>query len=121
MKKFNVYNSLTNRIEPLIPLKENEISMYVCGPTVYNHPHIGNARPNVVFDVLVKFLRYIGYKVTHMSNLTDVDDKIINEAIAQNVTEQEITKKYIAAYEALRINYQVIEGLMSYNNGITFY
>jgi cysteinyl-tRNA synthetase len=103
MREVKFYNSLTNSLEVFKPIREGEVSIYVCGPTVYNHPHIGNARPNVVFDVLVKFLRYIGYKVTHMSNLTDVDDKIINEAIAQNVTEQEITKKYIAAYEALRI------------------
>ena len=98
MRKINFYNSLTNSMEEFKPLKEGEVSIYVCGPTVYNHPHIGNARPNVVFDVLVKFLRYIGYKVTYMSNLTDVDDKIINEAIKNNVKEKDITDKYIAAY-----------------------
>ena len=85
MREIKFYNSLTNSLEVFKPIQEGEISIYVCGPTVYNHPHIGNARPNVVFDVLVKFLRYVGYKVTHMSNLTDVDDKIINEAIKEGL------------------------------------
>lgn len=98
MREVKFYNSLTNSLEVFKPIREGEVSIYVCGPTVYNHPHIGNARPNVVFDVLVKFLRYIGYKVTHMSNLTDVDDKIINEAIKENCKEKDITDKYIAAY-----------------------
>jgi cysteinyl-tRNA synthetase len=98
MREIKFYNSLTNSMEVFKPLREGEVSIYVCGPTVYNHPHIGNARPNVVFDVLVKFLRYVGYKVTYMSNLTDVDDKIINEAIKENVKEKDITDKYIAAY-----------------------
>ena len=92
------YNSMSNTMEVFKPIKENEVSIYVCGPTVYNHAHIGNARPVVVFDVLTKFFRYIGYKVTHMSNLTDVDDKIINQAIKENCTEKEITDKYAAAY-----------------------
>lgn len=92
------YNSMTNTLETFKPIKENEVSIYVCGPTVYNHAHIGNARPVVVFDVLTKFFRYIGYKVTHMSNFTDVDDKIINQAIKENCSEKEITDKYSKAY-----------------------
>lgn len=92
------YNSMSNAMEVFKPIKENEVSIYVCGPTIYNHAHIGNARPVVVFDVLTKFFRYIGYKVTHMSNLTDVDDKIINQAIKENCSEKEITDKYAAAY-----------------------
>ena len=85
------YNSMSNAMEVFKPIKENEVSIYVCGPTIYNHAHIGNARPVVVFDVLTKFFRYIGYKVTHMSNLTDVDDKIINQAIKENCSDKEIT------------------------------
>ena len=70
MKVFNVYNSLTNKIEPLKPIVENEISMYVCGPTVYGDIHIGNCRPVIVFDVLYRLLTYVGYKVSYMSNIT---------------------------------------------------
>ena len=102
MKKFNVYNSLTNRIEPLNPLKENEISMYVCGPTVYGDAHIGNCRPVIVFDVLYRLLTYIGYKVTYMSNITDVDDKIINKAIEEGVSESVIANRYLDRYLELR-------------------
>lgn len=92
------YNSMTNKVEIFKPIKENEVSIYVCGPTVYNHAHIGNARPVVLFDVLTKFLKYVGYKVTYMSNLTDVDDKIIKQAILENCSEKDITDKYIEAY-----------------------
>ena len=102
MKKFNVYNSLTNKIEPLNPLKENEISMYVCGPTVYGDAHIGNCRPVIVFDVLYRLLTYIGYKVTYMSNITDVDDKIINKAIEEGVNESVIAERYLNRYLELR-------------------
>ncbi len=93
------YNSLTNKVEPFVTLKENEVSMYVCGPTVYNRPHIGNMRPVVVFDVLRRFLSYSGYKVTYVSNYTDVDDKIINAAIKENKTEKELTTFYITEFE----------------------
>ena len=92
------YNSMSNKLEVFKPIKEKEVSIYVCGPTIYNHAHIGNARPVVVFDVLVKFLRYVGYKVKYMSNFTDVDDKIINQAIKENCSEKEITDKYGKAY-----------------------
>ena len=101
------YNSMSNTLETFKPIKENEVSIYVCGPTVYNHAHIGNARPVIVFDVLTKFLRYIGYKVTHMSNFTDVDDKIINQAIKENCSEKEITDKYSKAYLDLLDNLNV--------------
>ena len=92
------YNSLTNKVEPFIPLKEGEVSMYVCGPTVYNHPHVGNMRPVVVFDTLRRFLSYVGYKVTYVSNLTDVDDKIIKAAKEEGITEKELTLKYIQEF-----------------------
>ena len=102
MKTFNVYNSLTNQIEPLKPIRENEISMYVCGPTVYGDIHIGNCRPVIVFDVLYRVLSYIGYKVTYMSNITDVDDKIIKKALEENVSESEIATRYFNNYLKLR-------------------
>lgn len=97
-----LYNSLTQTVEELKPLEEGKVSMYVCGPTVYNYPHIGNARPIVVFDTLKKALEAEGYDVTFVSNYTDVDDKIINKAIEQNTTESEITDTYITAYEDTR-------------------
>ena len=93
------YNSLTNKVEEFHPLKEGEVSMYVCGPTVYNYPHIGNMRPVVVFDTLRRFLTYIGYKVTYVSNFTDVDDKIIKEAKKENKTEKELTEYYIEQFK----------------------
>lgn len=94
-----IYNSLTNKIEEFKPIKENEVSMYVCGPTVYNYAHIGNTRPLIFFDVVDRFFRYMGYKVSHVSNYTDIDDKIIKQAILENVSETEISERYIAAYE----------------------
>ena len=78
--EIRLYNSLTRKIETLNPIKKGEVSMYVCGPTVYNYPHIGNMRPVVTFDTLRRFLEYVGYKVTYVSNFTDVDDKIIKAA-----------------------------------------
>lgn len=97
--KITIYNSLTNKIEEFIPLKEGEVSMYVCGPTVYNYPHIGNMRPVVVFDTLRRFLSYVGYKVTYVSNFTDVDDKIIKQAVLENKTEKELTEYYINEFK----------------------
>ena len=94
-----IYNSLTNKIEVLKPIHEKEISMYVCGPTVYNYVHIGNMRPVVVFDTFRKFLTYIGYNVKYVSNYTDVDDKIIKRAQELNKPESEITEFYIKAFE----------------------
>ena len=93
------YNSLSNKVEEFKPLKEHEVSMYVCGPTVYNYPHIGNMRPVVVFDVLRRFLTYVGYKVTYVSNFTDVDDKIIKQAKKENKTEKELTEFYIKEFK----------------------
>ena len=93
------YNSLSNKVEPFKPLEENKVSMYVCGPTVYNYPHIGNMRPVVVFDVLRRFLTYIGYEVTYVSNFTDVDDKIIKEAKKENKSEKELTEFFIKEFK----------------------
>ncbi|MBS3991420.1 MAG: cysteine--tRNA ligase [Erysipelothrix sp.] len=97
-----LYNSYTGQIEPFIPIKTNEVSMYVCGPTVYNHAHIGNARPIVVFDTLKNILEECGYQVHFVSNYTDVDDKIIVKAQEMNVSEQTITEEFIQSYEKVR-------------------
>ena len=90
-----IYNSLTNKLEDFIPIKENEVSMYVCGPTVYNNLHIGNSRPVIFFDTVARFFKYLGYKVTYVSNFTDIDDKIIKKALEEGVTEKEISTRYI--------------------------
>lgn len=97
-KNIKIYNSLTNSVTELKPIKENEISMYVCGPTVYNHNHIGNARPVIFFDMVKKYLEYVGYKVKMVMNFTDIDDKIIKKAIEENITETEVSEKYIEAF-----------------------
>lgn len=93
---------MAQKVEEFQPLKEKEVSMYVCGPTVYNYPHIGNARPLVVFDTLKRTFQAIGYNVKMVSNYTDVDDKIIKVAKECGVSEKEITEKFIKAYNADR-------------------
>lgn len=90
-----LYNSLTNKIEEFKPIKENEVSMYVCGPTVYSNIHIGNSRPVIFFDTVSRFFKYLGYKVTYVSNFTDIDDKIIKRAKEEGITEKEVSEKYI--------------------------
>jgi len=97
--KINLYNSLTNKVEEFIPQHEGKVSMYVCGPTVYNYPHIGNMRPVVVFDTLRRLFTYLGYDVTYVSNFTDVDDKIIKAAKESKQTEKELTEFFIAEYK----------------------
>ena len=97
-----LYNSKSLQIEDFKPIKEGHVNMYVCGPTVYNYAHIGNARPMVVFDVLKRLFEAEGYTVTYASNFTDVDDKIINKAIEENVDETVIAQRYIDAYQELR-------------------
>ena len=107
-----VYNSLTNKMEDFKPIKKDEISMYVCGPTVYNHMHIGNARPVVFFDTVRRFFEYIGYQVKIVYNFTDIDDKIIQKSIEENKKEDSISEKYIKAYlnacDKIGCNKQVI-------------
>ena len=93
-----IYNTLTRKKEEFKPIEEGKVKMYVCGPTVYNYFHIGNARPFVVFDTLRKYLEYQGYKVKFVQNFTDVDDKIINRAKEEGVTAPEISEKYIEEY-----------------------
>ena len=102
-----IYNTLTKTKEELIPIDKEQIKIYVCGPTVYNFFHIGNARPFVVFDTLRKYLEYRGQKVKFVQNFTDVDDKIINKAKEEGVSATEISEKYIDEYykdaEALNV------------------
>ena len=93
-----IYNSLSQQKEKFVPISEDEVKIYVCGPTVYNFFHLGNARPFVVFDTLRRYLEYIGYKVNFVQNFTDVDDKIINRAKEEGMTAPEISEKYIAEY-----------------------
>lgn len=91
-----IYNTLTKRKEEFVPLEEGKVKMYVCGPTVYNLIHIGNARPMMVFDTVRRYLEYIGYEVNYVSNFTDVDDKIIKAALEENVDPTVISERYIA-------------------------
>jgi cysteinyl-tRNA synthetase len=97
-----IYNTLSRKKEPFLPLREGKVGMYVCGPTVYNFIHIGNARPMIVFDVLKRLFEAEGYTVTYVSNFTDVDDKIINKALEEGTTEDVIATRYIAAYQDVR-------------------
>lgn len=90
-----IYNTLSRQKEEFIPLKEGKVSMYVCGPTVYNLIHIGNARPMIVFDTVRRYLEYKGYEVNYVSNFTDVDDKIIKKAQEEGISPQEVSKRYI--------------------------
>lgn len=93
-----IYNTLKGELEEFKPLKENEVSIYVCGPTVYNYIHIGNARPAIFFDTVKRYFEYIGYKVNYVQNFTDVDDKMIKKANEEGVELKEIADKYIKAY-----------------------
>ena len=91
-----VFNTLSKTKQEFVPLEENKVKMYVCGPTVYNYIHIGNARPMIVFDTVRRYFEYKGYEVNYVSNFTDVDDKIIKKANEEGVTADEISKRYIA-------------------------
>ena len=90
-----IYNTMTRKKEEFVPIRENKVGIYVCGPTVYDYIHIGNARPMIVFDTLRRYLLYKGYDVNYVSNFTDVDDKIIKRAIEEGVTSSEISERYI--------------------------
>ena len=108
-----IYNSLTNKLEEFKPIKENELSMYVCGSTVYNDMHIGNARPVVFFDVVSRFFQYVGYKVKFVSNFTDIDDKIIKKAESEGVDESVISERYI---KSILETYRLLNCLPHYKN-----
>lgn len=123
-----IYNSLNDKLEEFKPLKEGQVSMYVCGPTVYNYVHIGNMRPVITFDMIRNYLEYLGYKVTYASNFTDINPKIIAAAKTLEITEREVANKFIqaylddlAAYECGRIDYHptVLENLNNIYDFIT--
>lgn len=104
--KINIYNSITKQKENFSTIEPNHVKMYVCGPTVYDNLHIGNARPLVVFDTIRRYLEYIGYKVTHIQNYTDVDDKIIARANETGISTTNLTQKFIqeAQIDMQRLN-----------------
>ncbi len=93
-----LYNSMTRQKEEFVPIKEGEVKMYSCGPTVYNYFHIGNARPFIIFDTLRRYFEYIGYKVDFVQNFTDIDDKMINNANEQGITVKQLAEKFIGEY-----------------------
>ena len=90
-----IYNTLTRKKEIFQSIEKNKVLMYVCGPTVYDYLHIGNARPYVVFDTVRRYLEYLGYEVKYVQNFTDIDDKIINHANNENKNYDEIAEKFI--------------------------
>ena len=94
-----IYNTMTRKKEELIPISENQVNIYACGPTVYNYIHIGNARPICAFDVLRRYLKYRGYNVKYVQNFTDVDDKIIKKANEEGIPASKVSEKYIAEYK----------------------
>ncbi len=108
-----IYNSITNQIEPFKPVHEGELSMYVCGSTVYDNMHIGNSRPIIFFDTVARFFMMLGYQVKMVSNFTDIDDKIINKAKAEHTTENVISERYIAS---ILKTYQALNCLPHYHN-----
>ena len=94
-----LYNTMTRKKEEFVPLEEGKVKMYVCGPTVYNYIHIGNARPMIIFDTVRRYMEYKGYEVNYVSNFTDVDDKIIKKAIEEGVTSKEIAENLEKQYQ----------------------
>ena len=90
-----LYNTLSKKKEEFVPIEEGKVRMYVCGPTVYNYIHIGNARPMIVFDTVRRYFEYKGYEVNYVSNFTDVDDKIINKSIEEGISASEVSERYI--------------------------
>lgn len=100
-----IYNSLTDKVEEFKPINEGKVTMYVCGPTVYNYVHIGNMRPVITFDMVYKYLKYLGYDVKYASNYTDINPKITKAAETLGMTEREVANKFIKAYEEDLKNY----------------
>ena len=107
-----IYNSLTNSLENFNSIEKNKVGIYVCGPTVYNYIHIGNSRPKIVFDVLARYLKSIGYEVKFVQNFTDIDDKIIKKSIEEKVPFKDITEKYISAFLEDISKLNIIEGIL---------
>ncbi|MDP8209744.1 MAG: class I tRNA ligase family protein, partial [Candidatus Stygibacter australis] len=93
-----IYNTMTRKKEEFIPVEAGKVKMYDCGPTVYNYFHIGNARNLLVFDVIRRYFQFKGFEVTYVQNITDIDDKIIAQAIAEGISTGDVTAKYITAF-----------------------
>ena len=104
-KNLNFFNTFSNKKEKFVPIDKNNIGMYVCGPTVYDDPHIGNARPLIIFDILFKVLKckYGEKTVTYVRNITDVDDKIIQSSNKKKISTQELTKKIIKNFKCFKL------------------
>ena len=96
--EIRLHNTLSNQTEPFVPLKPGEVSMYTCGPTVYDYAHIGNYRTFVFQDILRRFLKLRGFRLNHVMNLTDVDDRIIGNAAAKGVSIRDYTEKFAQAF-----------------------
>ena len=96
-----IYNTMTHKKEEFVPLEEGKVKMYVCGPTVYNYFHIGNARPFLFFDIVRRYFEFKGYEVTMVQNITDIDDKLIEQSIKEEIPVSKIAEKYIKVYENL--------------------
>ena len=94
IKKIQIYNPKNRKLEEFNSIEENKINIYVCGPTVYDHIHLGNARPIIFFDFVKKFFEDLNYEVNLVSNITDIDDKIINRSIEEQKSEKELSEKY---------------------------
>lgn len=104
-----IYNTLTDKLEEFKPIEEGKVTMYVCGPTVYNYVHIGNMRPVITFDMVYNYFRYLGYDVKYASNFTDINPKIITAAKEIGITEREVAEKFEAAYLQDLKNYNCAE------------
>lgn len=104
-----IYNSLTDKKEEFIPIEEGKVTMYVCGPTVYNYVHIGNMRPVITFDMVYKYFKYLGYNVKYASNFTDINPRITMAAESLGITEREVADKFIKAYLEDLSNYNCAE------------
>ena len=104
-----IFNTLTRRKDEFVPIEEGKVRMYVCGPTVYNYIHIGNARPMIVFDTVRRYFEYKGYDVNYVSNFTDVDDKIIKKANEEGVDASVISERFIKEAQKDMADISVIE------------
>ena len=114
-----LYNTMSNKIEEFETIENGKVKMYVCGPTVYNYIHLGNARPIIVFDTLARYFKYRGYDVTYIQNFTDVDDKIIKRANEEGISVKEVTEKYIKGFfediESLNISDDIVRPKVTEN------
>ena len=97
-----IYNTLSRKKEELIPIEAGKVRMYLCGPTVYDYFHIGNARPFILFDIFRRYLKYRGLDVKFVVNLTDIDDKIIKKSIEEKIPASDVAKKYTEAFSILQ-------------------